>query len=142
MPQQRRRAVAVAATVALTVLMWTDSPTHWWSSVLEFLRGTGSTATTSVLDARPSGDLDLHLATWAFVSCVWWWALRSTRPVVQALVILVAWASIVETLQPVFTAIRERQMSDYLGNALGIGIVCVVVLIRRRYADGPMSPAT
>lgn len=79
---------------------------------------------------------------WAFVSCVWWWALRSTRPVVQALVILVAWASIVETLQPVFTAIRERQMSDYLGNALGIGIVCVVVLIRRRYADGPMSPAT
>lgn len=59
-----------------------------------------------------------------------------------ALTILVIWASVVETIQPVFTTIRDRQGSDYLGNALGIGLVCVAVLVRRRYADGPMSPAT
>ena len=137
-----RRAIALVATIVLTALMWTDSPTRWWSSLLEFLRGTNTKVTNSVLEARPGGDLDLHFALWAVVSCIWWWALRTTRSVMKALSILIVWASVVETLQPAFTTIRERQGSDYLGNALGIGLVCVAVLVRRRYADGPMSPAT
>jgi hypothetical protein len=141
-PQRQRRIIAVVATIILTMLMWTDSPTRWWSSILEFLRGTNTDVASSVLDVRPSGDLDLHLALWALVGCSWWWALRSTRSVVQALIVLVAWASIVETLQPAFTAIRDRQASDYVGNVLGVGIVGIAVFLRRRYADGPMSPAT
>lgn len=142
MHRQLRRTIAVVATISLTLLMWTDSPTRWWSSILEFLRGTNTDVTTSVLEARPSGDLDLHLALWALVSCSWWWALRSTRLVIRALTVLVVWASIVETMQPVFTTIRDRQASDYIGNLFGVGIVGIVVFLRRHYADGPMSPAT
>ena len=101
-----------------------------------------SDVTTTVMDARPSGDLDLHIALWAIASGAWWWAIRRCNAVIRALTLLAVWAMIVETLQPWFTEIRDRQFGDYVGNAIGVGLVVLAVLGRRRYVDGPMSPET
>lgn len=101
-----------------------------------------SSVTSAVMDARPRGDLDLHLVLWATSSGVWWWALRRFSAVISALILLVVWAMVVETLQPWFTEIRDRQFGDYVGNAIGVGLVVLALLVRRRYADGPMSPET
>jgi hypothetical protein len=122
--------------------MWTDSPTTWWSSIIEFLIDSNSQVTSTVMEVRPSGDLDLHVALWAIAGVLWWWALRAFRTVVWSLATLALWAMIVETLQPAFTEIRDRQFGDYVGNFVGVGLVAVAVVLRERYAEGPMSPAT
>jgi len=99
-------------------------------------------ATSTVLEARPGGDVDLHIALWFVTAGTWWWALRQTRNVLYACLALVAWASLVETMQPWFTEIRDRQIGDYFGNVTGIAIVVFGVLVKKRYFDGPISPAT
>ncbi|MEY3926025.1 MAG: hypothetical protein RIQ63_1376 [Actinomycetota bacterium] len=85
---RRNRAVsAVVVTGLLTALMWTDSPTTWWSSIIEFFMTSNSSVTSTVMDVRPSGDLDLHVLVWAMASCVWWWALRQGTTVLRSLFI-------------------------------------------------------
>jgi len=142
MARRSRIVVAVVFTALLTGLMWTDSPTSWWSSIISFFMTSNSSVTSKVMDVRPSGDLDLHVLLWAMASCVWWWALRQGTTVLRSLFILAVWAMVVETLQPIFTDIRDRQLGDYIGNAIGIGLIVLAVLVRERYFDGPMSPAT
>jgi len=140
---RRNRAVsAVVVTGLLTALMWTDSPTTWWSSIIEFFMTSNSSVTSTVMDVRPSGDLDLHVLLWAMASCVWWWALRQSADVLRSLSFLAGWAMAVETLQPIFTDIRDRQLGDYIGNGIGIGLIALAVVVRKRYFDGPISPAT
>ena len=134
--------VAFSATGLLTALMWTDSPSSWWSSFIQFFMDSNPSVTSTVMDVRPGGDLDLHIVMWALVSCTWWWAIRRSNIVLKALAIVAGWAMVVETLQPLFTDIRARQLGDYLGNGIGIGFVALAVIIRKRYVDGPMSPAT
>lgn len=124
------------------MLMWTDSPTSWWSSIVKFFMKSNPSATSTVLEARPGGDVDLHIVLWFVTSATWWWALRQTRNVFYACLALFAWASLVETMQPWFTEIRDRQIGDYFGNGIGIALVAGAVLARWRYFDGPMSPAT
>lgn len=94
------------------------------------------------MDIRPSGDGDLHVVLWGLASLTWWWSIRSPRRTLQALGLLVVWATVVETLQPMFTEIRERQLGDYVANSVGVGMIALVVVIRWSYFDGPMSPAT
>jgi len=142
MARRSRIVVAVVFTALLTGLMWTDSPTTWWSSIISFFMKSNSSVTSTVMEVRPSGDLDLHVVLWAMASCVWWWALRQGTTVLRSLFILAVWAMVVETLQPIFTDIRDRQLGDYIGNAIGIGLIVLAVLVRERYFDGPMSPAT
>ena len=142
MARRSRIVVAVVFTALLTGLMWADSPTTWWSSIISFFMTSNSSVTSKVMDVRPSGDLDLHVLLWAMASCVWWWALRQGTTVLRSLIILAVWAMVVETLQPIFTDIRDRQLGDYIGNAIGIGLIVLAVLVRERYFDGPMSPAT
>jgi len=142
MARRSRIVVAVVFTALLTGLMWADSPTTWWSSIISFFMKSNSSVTSTVMEVRPSGDLDLHVVLWAMASCVWWWALRQGTTVLRSLFILAVWAMVVETLQPIFTDIRDRQLGDYIGNAIGIGLIVLAVLVRERYFDGPMSPAT
>lgn len=142
MARRSRIVVAVVFTALLTGLMWTDSPTTWWSSIIEFFMASNSSITSTVMDVRPSGDLDLHVVLWAMAGCVWWWALCQSTNVLRSLFILAGWAMVVETLQPIFTDVRDRQLGDYIGNAIGIGLIVLAVLVRKRYFDGPMSPAT
>jgi len=142
MARRSRIVVAVVFTALLTGLMWTDSPTTWWSSIISFFMTSNSSVTSKVMDVRPSGDLDLHVLLWAMASCVWWWALRQGTTVLRSLFILAVWAMVVETLQPIFTDIRDRQLGDYIGNGIGIGLIALAVVVRKRYFDGPMSPAT
>ena len=142
MARRSRIVVAVVFTALLTGLMWADSPTTWWSSIISFFMKSNSSVTSTVMEVRPSGDLDLHVVLWAMASCVWWWALRQSADVLRSLSFLAGWAMAVETLQPMFTDIRDRQLGDYIGNAIGIGLIVLAVLVRERYFDGPMSPAT
>ena len=142
MARRSRIVVAVVFTALLTGLMWTDSPTTWWSSIISFFMTSNSSVTSTVMEVRPSGDLDLHVVLWAMASCVWWWALRQSADVLRSLSFLAGWAMAVETLQPIFTDIRDRQLGDYIGNAIGVGLIVLAVLVRERYFDGPMSPAT
>lgn len=140
--RRHRVIVAVGCTALLTMLMWSDSPTAWWSSIIEYFLEANQSATSTVLDARPGGDLDIHIVLWFATTLVWWWALRHHQKTMKACLVLLGWASLVETLQPMFTEIRDRQLGDYLGNGIGIGLVVLGLFVRRRYFEGPISPAT
>lgn len=111
--------------------MWSDTAIHWWSNMIEFALRINSTATQEVLNSRPSGDADLHAVVWggcaiAVGLAVNWQKLRF------ALSALFGWTVCVEIAQPWFTTMRSRQLSDLLGNFLGILVVFVVVEIVRQ----------
>jgi hypothetical protein len=121
-------AGAIVAIVSTTALMWSDTAISWWSNIIEFALRINSTATQEVLDSRPSGDADLHALVWggcavAVGFAVNWQKLR------YALITLFGWTVCVEIAQPWFTTMRSRQMSDLLGNSVGILSVLVVVEI-------------
>lgn len=121
--------------------MWSDIVIEWWQSILDFFLSVNEDVTESVLESRPGNDADLHVLVWAAVGGVFTWAFRSRRLVVLAL--LIVWSALVETMQPVFTDIRSRQVADYMGNAVGIALVALMLglisSIRRR--TQPNSPA-
>lgn len=121
--------------------MWSDIVIEWWQSTLNFFLSVNQDITESVLDSRPGNDADLHVLVWAAVGGVFAWAFKPKWLVV--LVGLLVWSALVETLQPVFTDIRSRQVADYVGNVIGLAAVALVLGLAtgmRRKAQ-PNSPA-
>ena len=132
------RATALVVTVLVTAVMWSDEAIGWSNSIIDGLGGTGQGAST-VLERRPKGDLDLHLASWALVAALWAASCRSRRVRWWVLAAVLAWSAAVESLQPVFTEIRTFQRTDLVGNALGVGVVAVAMGLvhARRRAPSP-----
>ena len=131
------RAAAVLAIVVITAVMWSDEAIGWSNSLIEGLSGTGEGAST-VLQHRPKGDLDLHLASWALVGALSAASFRERRFRWWSLAVVLAWSASVESLQPVFTEIRTFQPTDLLGNALGVAVAAVgtgLVHMRNRTAS-------
>lgn len=121
--------------------MWSDIVIEWWQSALDLFLRVNEDVTESVLESRPGNDADLHVLVWAVVGSVFVWAFRSKWLV--AIAALLVWSALVETLQPVFTDIRSRQVADYVGNAIGLAAVALVLGLvagLRRKAQ-PNSPA-
>lgn len=122
-----RRLPAFALLVAVTAFMWSDLVIDWWQSTLDFFASVNESVTESVLESRPGNDADLHVLVWGLVSVVFAWAFPRRR--LAALVGLLAWSAIVETLQPAFTEIRSRQVADYVGNTIGVTVVALAVTV-------------
>jgi hypothetical protein len=121
-------AGAIVAIVSTTALMWSDTAISWWSNIIEFALRINSTATQEVLDSRPSGDADLHALVWGGCAVAVGFAVNWQK-LQFALITLFGWTVCVEIAQPWFTTMRSRQMSDLLGNSVGILSVLVVVEI-------------
>ena len=137
-----RRTVAVAFLTVVTALMWSDAVVEWWQSALAWLLQANESATQSVLDARPASDMDAHIIVWAAVAWAMAYAFASGKW--KALIFVAAWSVLVESLQPVFTDIRARQLLDYFGNLIGVCLVALgfvaVGAVRSRRGQ-PNSPA-
>lgn len=118
------RASALVVIVVVTAVMWSDEAIGWSNSIIEGLSGSGRGAST-VLERRPKGDVDLHLASWALVGALWAASFHSRSARWWALAAVLAWSALVESLQPVFTEIRTFQPPDLLGNALGVAVAAV-----------------
>ena len=136
-----RRVLAFVLLAIVTSFMWSDAVIEWWQSTIEFFLRVNEGVTESVLESRPGNDADLHVLVWATVSLVFVWAYRMKW--VVALGALFVWSAVVETLQPVFTEVRSRQMADYVGNSVGILVtaVAVAMISWARSAGQPSSPA-
>ena len=136
-----RRVLAFALLAAVTAFMWSDAVIGWWQSTIEFFLRVNEDVTESVLESRPGNDADLHVLVWATVSLVFVWAYRMKW--VAALAALFVWSAVVETLQPVFTEVRSRQMADYVGNSVGILVTALAVAMISwvRRVTQPSSPA-
>jgi len=136
-----RRVLAFALLTVVTAFMWSDAVIGWWHSTIEFFLRVNEDVTESVLDSRPGNDADLHVLVWAAVGFVFVWAFH--RKWAGALTALLVWSAIVETLQPVFTDVRSRQLADYVGNSLGILMTALVVAVISwaRRTGQPSSPA-
>lgn len=136
-----RRVFAFALLSVVTAFMWSDTVIEWWQSTIELFLQVNEEVTESVLESRPGNDADLHVLVWSVVSLVFVWAFR--RKWIVALIALFVWSAVVETLQPVFTEIRSRQMADYVGNSLGIvaTALAVAVISWARRGGQPSSPA-
>lgn len=137
-----RRIVAVACLALVTALMWSDLVVDWWQSVIAWMLQANESATQSVLDVRPAGDMDAHVIVWGAVA--WAMATGLAPKKWRALVFVGMWSVLVESLQPVFTDIRARQALDYLGNLIGVSAVALgfaVVSVVRSRRGQPNSPA-
>lgn len=121
--------------------MWSDTVIGWWQSILEFFLRVNESVTETVLETRPGNDMDLHVLVWASTSAVFVWAFRNKwRSVLLA---VFAWSALVETLQPVFTEVRSRQVADYAGNAIGVAVTALLFALvdRVRCRSQLSSPA-
>ena len=121
-------AGAIFAIVFTTALMWSDTAISWWSNIIEFALSINSTAAQEVLNSRPSGDADLHALVWGSCAVAVGFAVN-WKKLRFAFVTLFGWTVCVEIAQPWFTTMRSRQLSDLLGNCVGIMSVLVVTEI-------------
>ena len=48
-----------------------------------------------------------------------------------SLAALLGWTIAVEIGQPLFTELRSRQLTDLVGNALGVGFIVAVVFVQQ-----------
>lgn len=115
------RIVAAAAIAGITALMWSDAAIGWSNSIFADLSRSGDGA-AAVLEHRPAGDLDLHVVTWGIGASLTAVAMASPRRRLQALAAVLAWSAVVESLQPVFTETRMFQVTDLLGNGIGVAL--------------------
>ena len=111
--------------------MWSDTAIQWWSDIVTFALRVNEDATTSVMESRPSGDADLHAVVWGASAVLLAYSFTKFRQRVISLAALLAWTIAVEISQPLFTELRSRQLTDLVGNALGVGVVTAVVFLQQ-----------
>ena len=129
MPRSTARSVlAGSAIVAATALMWSDTAITWWTNIIEFALRVNESATTGVLERRPTGDADLHALVWGACALLVAYAVRVIT-IRRALLLLFMWTMFVELAQPWFTQLRSRQASDLIGNCVGVLFVFVAAEI-------------
>ena len=129
MPRSTARSVlAGGAIVAATALMWSDTAITWWTNIIEFALRVNESATTGVLERRPTGDADLHALVWGACALLVAYAVRAVN-IRRALFLLFMWTVFVELAQPWFTQLRSRQASDLIGNCVGVLFVFVAAEI-------------
>jgi hypothetical protein len=129
MPRSTARSVlAGSAIVAATALMWSDTAITWWTNIIEFALRVNESATTGVLERRPTGDADLHALVWGACALLVAYAVRVIT-IRRALLLLFMWTVFVELAQPWFTQLRSRQASDLIGNCVGVFFVFVAAEI-------------
>ena len=129
MPRSTAHSVlAGSAIVAATALMWSDTAITWWTNIIEFALRVNESATTGVLERRPTGDADLHALVWGACALLVAYAVRAIT-IRRALFLLFMWTVFVELAQPWFTQLRSRQASDLIGNCVGVLFVFVAAEI-------------
>ena len=129
MPRSTARSVLTgSAIVAATALMWSDTAITWWTNIIEFALRVNESATTGVLERRPTGDADLHALVWGACALLVAYAVRVIT-IRRALLLLFMWTVFVELAQPWFTQLRSRQASDLIGNCVGVLFVFVAAEI-------------
>ena len=129
MPRSTARSVlAGSAIVAATALMWSDTAITWWTNIIEFALRVNESATTGVLERRPTGDADLHALVWGACALLVAYAVRVIT-IRRALLLLFMWTVFVELAQPWFTQLRSLQASDLIGNCVGVLFVFVAAEI-------------
>ena len=111
--------------------MWSDTAIQWWSDIVTFALRVNEDATTSVMESRPSGDADLHAVVWGASAALLAFSFAIFRHQVISLTALLGWTLAVEISQPLFTELRSRQLTDLVGNALGVGFVTTVVFVQQ-----------
>ena len=111
--------------------MWSDTAIQWWSDIVAFALRVNEDATTSVMESRPSGDADLHAVVWGASAVLLAYSFTKFRQRVISLAALLAWTIAVEISQPLFTELRSRQLTDLVGNALGVGFIVAVVFVQQ-----------
>lgn len=125
--------LAASAIVGTTSLMWSDIAISWWSYIVSFFMRVNYEATTSVMNSRQNGDADLHAVVWGITAVVVLVACSSRAQRLRAIVFLGLWSVFVEFSQPWFTELRSRQVTDLIGNAIGlIGVLVVFETLARR----------
>jgi hypothetical protein len=123
-----RSVLAEGAIVVATALMWSDTAITWWTNIVEFALRVNESATTGVLERRPTGDADLHALVWGACALLVVLAVRAVN-IRRALALLFIWTVFVELAQPWFTQMRSRQATDLIGNCVGVLFVFVGVEI-------------
>jgi len=123
-----RSVLAGGAIVVATALMWSDTAITWWTNIVEFALRVNESATTGVLERRPTGDADLHALVWGACALLVVLAVRAVN-IRRALALLFIWTVFVELAQPWFTQMRSRQATDLIGNCVGVLFVFVGVEI-------------
>jgi hypothetical protein len=129
--RRRLRVVALIAIVAATALMWSDTAIEWWSDIVSFALRVNQDATTSVMNSRPSGDADLHAVVWGTSAAILAVSCSGFRAQIFSLAALASWTIAVEIAQPWFTELRSRQLTDLVGNVVGVGFIAAVVLVQQ-----------
>jgi hypothetical protein len=136
MPRSTARSVlAGSAIVAATALMWSDTAITWWTNIIEFALRVNESATTGVLERRPTGDSDLQALVWGACALLVAYAVHEVN-IRRALALLFMWTVFVELTQPWFTQFRSRQTTDLVGNCLGVLLILVaaevIAMVRAR----------
>jgi hypothetical protein len=134
--------LAAAVVGWITSVMWSDGPAENAAAgnAIPFIPDAWEEPIQNVRGGW--GDADAHVVLWAIAAVVVAGALRRPRDRMVAFGALAAWSVVVEWLQPSFTELRERQLSDAIAGVVGVGLVALAdVVIARRRTSVRAAPA-
>lgn len=107
----------------------------WWAKESTSKTSTLPVPVQDVLNARPqTSEADVHVVLWFVAGIAAMFAVRSLRSRAILLGLLVACSGILELAQNL-TANRTAQWSDFAGNAFGVVVALLVVVVVSRLRE-------
>ncbi len=81
----------------------------------------GSSRVASVASqTRPQSDFEIHIVLWAVITVVVGLTMWSNRSVLASAIVVLMASVVAERAQEALTASREMQLSDIVGNTVGV----------------------
>ena len=79
-----------------------------------------SRAAAVASQTRPQSDFEIHIVLWALITVVVGLTMWSNRSVLASAIVVLMASVVAERAQEALTASREMQLSDVVGNTIGV----------------------
>ena len=112
--------LSLGALLISAVLLMSDRAPGLLSRVSARIDAGSSRAARLAAGTRPQSDFEIHIIVWAVIALLVGLTMWSNRSLVASAIVVLLASVIAERAQAALTTTRELQLSDLVGNTLGV----------------------
>ena len=112
--------LSVGALMISAVLLMSDRAPGLLNRVSARIDAGSSRAARLAAGTRPQSDFEIHIVVWAVITVLVGLTMWSNRSLVAAAIVVLMTSVVAERAQAALTATREMQLSDLVGNTIGV----------------------
>ncbi len=112
--------VALGMALAGALVLMSDRAPGLLERVSRRIDAGSSRAAQLASQTRPQSDFEIHIVLWAVITIVVGLTMWSNRSVLASAIVVLMTSVVVERAQEALTLSREMQISDVVGNTIGV----------------------